>query len=70
MENFLFFTAISVIVSVIMTFFYIKLTGKNDKDLNKKMFQSAFMVAVSNVLGYWVLQANKEPIATTPFHQA
>lgn len=66
-ESLIKFTLLSALFAAIVTFFYIKLTGKDDKDLHKQVFRVFVLIVLSNVVVYYFMNNGKDKIMTEPF---
>ena len=66
-DSFIKFSLLSSLVAGIVTFFYIKLTGKDDKDLHKQVFRICVLLLISNSLVYYMTYNGKDTILTEPF---
>ena len=66
-DNFGWFVAFSALAAVVMTVFFIKVTGRDEEHLNKTMFRTAVLVAAANLLVYLVMTHGRDSISTAPF---
>lgn len=67
MESFWKFSLFASFLSALITFFYIKLTGKDDRNLHKQVFRVCVLVLVSNATIHYLMNNGKDKILTEPF---
>lgn len=58
---------VASLLAATVTFFYIKLTGKDDKDLHKQVFRVFVLVLLSNMTVQYFMSHGKDRISTEPF---
>jgi hypothetical protein len=58
---------LSSALAAVITFFYIKLTGKDDKDLHKQVFRIFVLVFLSIVCVQYFTSHGKDKITNEPF---
>jgi hypothetical protein len=66
-DSFIKFSCLSAVLACVITFFYIKLTGKDDQNLHKQVFRVFVLVLLSNIAVYYFMQQGKDKVLTEPF---
>jgi uncharacterized membrane protein len=66
-DTFLKYTLIVSLLATVITFFYVKLTGKDDRDLHKQVFRVFVLVFLSNTIVYYLLHNGKDKVLSEPF---
>lgn len=66
-DNFVIDVLVTAAVAAGITLFFIKLTGKDDRDLNRSMFRAIMLVTLTNAIVHYSLHGGKDAILTEPF---
>lgn len=66
-DNLIKYTIVVSILAATVSFFYIKLTGKDDKDLHKQVFRVFVLVFLCNLIVHYFMNQGKDKILTEPF---
>jgi uncharacterized membrane protein len=66
-ESIIKFSCLAAALAGVVTFFYIKLTGKDDRNLHKQVFRVFVLVLLSNSVAYYFMQHGKDKLMSEPF---